>query len=210
MTTYTFPTIAPSRSSWELVSNSRMFVSPLTNAVQTASRKGSFWKVSMTFNNLSGTDRSILQSFVTKLNGREHRFTLYDHSYSRRGAGSDSTLVAAASQSGTSLSCTGGQVTGGVGAVGYAKAGDYLRVNNELHMIVPSGNTEDESYDVDSSGNVTFTIAPPIRNTTSAGDDVRIATPVEGVFMLTSAAGWDSSPGVVSSFTIEAVEDVLA
>ena len=205
MTTYTFPDITPSRSSWELVSNSRMFVSPLTNAVQTASRKGSFWKISMTFNNLSGTDRSVMQAFLTKLNGREHRFLVYDHSHTRRGTGSDATLVAAADQSGTTLSCTGGPTT----QSGYAKAGDYLRVNNELHIIVPSGNTDDESYST-SSGNVTFTIAPPIRNTTSAGDDVVIAGNVQGIFMLTSAAGWDSSPGVVSSFTIEAIEDVLA
>lgn len=206
MTTYTFPTITPTRSSWELVSNTRTFASPLTNAVQTASRKGSFWKVSMQFNNLSGTDRSIMQAFLTRLNGREHRFILYDHSFTRRGTGADTTLVAAASQSGTSLSCTGGPTS----QTGYAKAGDYLRLNNELHIIVPSGNTEDESYDTDSSGNVTFTIAPPIRTTTSAGDDVRIDTPVEGVFMLASSAGWDSSPGVVSNFSIECVEDVLA
>lgn len=205
MTTYTFPDITPSRSSWELVTNTRTFVSPLTNAVQTASRKGSFWKISMTFNNLSGSDRSVMQAFLTKLNGMEHRFLVYDHSHTRRGTGSDATLVAAANQSGTSLSCTGGPTT----QSGYAKAGDYLRLNNELHIIVPSGNTDDESYST-SSGNVTFTIAPPIRNTTSAGDDVVIAGDVQGIFMLTSAAGWDSSPGVVSSFTIEAVEDVLA
>lgn len=205
MTTYTFPDITPSRSSWELVTNTRTFVSPLTNAVQTASRKGSFWKISMTFNNLSGSDRSVMQAFLTKLNGMEHRFLVYDHSHTRRGTGSDATLVAAANQSGTTLSCTGGPTT----QAGYAKAGDYLRLNNELHIIVPSANTDDESYST-SSGNVTFTIAPPIRNTTSAGDDVVIAGNVEGIFMLTSAAGWDSSPGVVSSFTIEAVEDVLA
>lgn len=205
MTTYTFPNITPSRSSWELVTNTRTFVSPLTNAVQTASRKGSFWKISMTFNNLSGSDRSVMQAFLTKLNGMEHRFLVYDHSHTRRGTGSDATLVAAADQSGTSLSCTGGPTT----QSGYAKAGDYLRLNNELHIIVPSGNTDDESYST-SSGNVTFTIAPPIRTTTSAGDEVVIAGDVQGIFMLTSAAGWDSSPGVVSSFTIEAVEDVLA
>ena len=205
MTTYTFPDITPSRSSWELVTNTRTFVSPLTNAVQTASRKGSFWKISMTFNNLSGSDRSVMQAFLTKLNGMEHRFLVYDHSHTRRGTGSDATLVAAANQSGTTLSCTGGPTT----QAGYAKAGGYLRLNNELHIIVPSANTDDESYST-SSGNVTFTIAPPIRNTTSAGDDVVIAGNVEGIFMLTSAAGWDSSPGVVSSFTIEAVEDVLA
>jgi len=30
------------------------------------------------------------------------------------------------------------------------------------------------------------------------------------VFMLASSASWDTKPGLVSSFTIDAVEDVLA
>ena len=209
MTTYTFPDLEPSASTWELVSNTRTFVSPLTNAVQTASRKGSFWKVSMQFNNLKGEERSVMAAFLTKLNGREHRFTLYDHAFTRRGFGADTNLVAAASQTGTSLSCTGGAASQSA----YAKAGDYIRVGNALHVIVPSGNTDDETYSTDVSGNVAFTIAPPLRQATAASSpftDVRIDTPVEGVFMLVSTASWDSRPGVVSNFSIECVEDVLA
>ena len=34
--------------------------------------------------------------------------------------------------------------------------------------------------------------------------------PVLGVFMLTSSSGWDNRPPVQSSFTVEAMEDVLA
>ena len=81
MTTFAFPSITPTTNTFELVSNTRTFQSPLTNAVQTSSRKGSLWKASLQFNNLSGDDRQEMQAFLVKLNGQQHRFTLHDHSY---------------------------------------------------------------------------------------------------------------------------------
>ena len=109
MSTFVFatdvPNVLPSTSSWELVSNSRMFRSPLTNAIQTAARKGSHWKISLAFNNLSGEDRANLQAFLTKLEGQEHRFSIIDHSFVRRGSGVDTGLVTAAS-SGNTLNFT--------------------------------------------------------------------------------------------------------
>jgi hypothetical protein len=57
----------------------------------------------MSFNNLSGDDRSEMQAFLAKLNGQEHRFALYDHSYTRRGAGTGTLSVNGANQSGASL-----------------------------------------------------------------------------------------------------------
>ena len=54
MTTFTFPNITPTTNTLELVSNTRTYQSPLTNAIQTASRKGSLWKASLQFKNLSG------------------------------------------------------------------------------------------------------------------------------------------------------------
>ena len=45
MTVYMFPSITPSSSTFELVTNTRTFQSPLTNSVQTIARKGSLWKV---------------------------------------------------------------------------------------------------------------------------------------------------------------------
>ena len=73
MTTYAFPTsLTPSTSAWELVTNTRDIVSPLTGAVQSVARKGSRWKITLAFNNLSGEDRSVLQGFLVQLNGSEH------------------------------------------------------------------------------------------------------------------------------------------
>ncbi len=199
MTTFAFPSITPTKNTFELVANTRTFQSPLTNAIQTSSRKGSLWKASLQFANLSGDDRREMQAFVVKLNGQQHRFTLHDHSYTRRGAGGGTLLINGGTQSGTSLVCDGATAS----VNNYLRAGDYISFNNELHMVIADANS-------DASGNVTLSIAPPIRKTAANNTVVDYLTPVSGVFMLAGPASWDTQPGIISSFTIEAVEDVLA
>ena len=199
MTTFTFPNITPASNTFELVSNTRTYQSPLTNAIQTASRKGSLWKASLQFKNLDGDDRQEMQAFLVKLNGQQHRFTLHDHSFTRRGAGGGTLLVNGSGQSGTSLVCNGASAS----ITSYLRAGDQISFANELHMVVSDANS-------DASGNVTLTIAPPIRKVPSSGTVVDYATPVSGVFMLSGPASWNTRVGVFSDFSIEAVEDVLA
>ncbi len=199
MTTYAFPTITPNSSSFELVSNTRIFQSPLTNAIQTTTRKGSLWRISMQFNNLSGSDRATLQAFLSKLNGAEHRFTVHDHSFTRRGAGGGTPLVNGASQTGTSLVLDGASAS----VNNWLMTGDYISFNNELHMVTADTNS-------DGSGNVTLPIAPPIRKSPADDLAVDIAAPIDGVFILTSSASWDTRPGLFSNFTVEGIEDVLA
>jgi hypothetical protein len=199
MTVYSFPSLVPSRSSFELVTNTKTFKSPLTNAVQTSGRKGSLWRVTMTFNNLFGDDRADMQAFLTKLNGQEHRFYLQDHSFTRRGTGGGTLLVNGAGQSGSSLVCDGATTS----VVEYLMPADYIAFNNELHMVTAAA-------DSDASGNVTLSIAPPIRKQTNNNDPIDYSVPVLGVFMLGSKVSWDNNPGINSSFTIEAFEDVLA
>lgn len=199
MTTFGFPSITPTTNTFELVANTRTFQSPLTNAVQTSSRKGSLWKASLQFSNLKGDDRQEMQAFLVKLNGQQHRFTLNDHSYTRRGAGGGTLSISGGSQSGTSLVCDGATAS----VNNYLRSGDYISFNNELHMVVADANS-------DGSGNVTLSIAPPIRKTPANDTVVDYLTPVSGVFMLAGPASWDTQPGIISSFTIEAVEDVLA
>jgi len=69
MATYNFPSITPTSQTFELVTNTRQFQSPTSGAVQTLSRKGSFWKTRMTFSNLSGSDRAEMQAFIIDLDG---------------------------------------------------------------------------------------------------------------------------------------------
>jgi len=199
MATFSFPNITPATNTFELVSNTRTYQSPLTNAVQTASRKGSLWKASMQFNNLSGDDRKVMQAFLVKLNGQQHRFTLQDHSHTPRGAGGGTLRVNGASQSGTTLVCDGATAS----VTNYLRAGDYISFNNELHMVVADANS-------DASTNVTLSIAPPIRKTPADDTIVDYTIPVLGVFMLAGPASWNTTIDIHSSFNIEAVEDVLA
>ena len=199
MTTYSFPSITPSSSTFELVTNTRTYRSPLTNAVQTVGRRGSLWRATLQFNNLTGADRAAMQAFVTKLNGQEHRFNLHDHSFTRRGTGGGTLRVNGANQSGASLVCDGATAS----ITNYLREGDYVSFGNELHLITADTNS-------DGSGNVTLSIAPPIRKSPADDTAIDYTSPVSGVFMLASPASWSNQPGVFSSFSIEAIEDVLA
>jgi hypothetical protein len=169
-------------------------------------RKGSLWKVTMRFNNLSGNDRAIMQAFLTKLNGQEHRMYLHDHSATKRGVApsnpADTLVVSSAGQTGSTLNASGATAS----QTGYLKAGDYIAFNNELHMVTDDCNST-------GSNTVAIPIAPPIRKpteTTNGQDAIDYLQPIYGVFMLASSTSWDNQPGIISSFTIEAVEDVLA
>ena len=153
----------------------------------------------MQFRNLSGDDRQEMQAFLVKLNGQQHRFTLHDHSFTRRGAGGGTLVVNGGSQSGTSLVCDGATAN----VSNYLRAGDYISFNNELHMVVADANS-------DAGGNVTLSIAPPIRKTPADDTIIAYTSPVSGVFMLAGPASWDTQVDITSTFNIEAVEDVLA
>ena len=200
MSTFVFatdvPNVLPSASSWELVSNTRMFRSPLTNAVQTAARKGSHWKISLSFDNLFGEDRANMQAFLAKLEGQEHRFSITDHSFVRRGSGVDTGLVTGAS-SGNTLNFTR-SLTSSISI----EKGDYISANGQLFMCTTKMNA------TTATTGLSVGVAPAVRNS-SVGEAVDLDAPT-GVFMLTSAASWDTQPGLFSSFSIDAIEDVLA
>lgn len=200
MTTFVFstdvPTVLPSKSAWELVSNTRIFRSPLTNAVQTAARKGSHWRISLSFENLSGENRANMQAFLTKLEGQEHRFSITDHAFVRRGTGVDTGLVTAAS-SGNTLNFTR-SLTSSISI----EKGDYISANGQLYMCTT------RMAPTTATTGLSVGVAPAVRNS-SVGDASELDTPL-GVFILTSSASWDTQPGLFSSFNIEAIEDVLA
>jgi hypothetical protein len=70
-------------------------------------------------------------------------------------------------------------------------------------MVVADANS-------DAGGNVTLSIAPPIRKTPADDTIIAYTSPVSGVFMLAGPASWDTQVDITSNFNIEAVEDVLA
>ena len=200
MATYNFPSITPTSQTFELITNSRQFQSPVSGAVQTLSRKGSFWKTRMTFSNLRGNDRAEMQAFIAKMDGQTHRMRLEDYGRVRYGAATSpqSVLVNGAGQTGSSINLDG--ATNSV--TNFFQAGDYMSFNNELHMV-----TADASSNA--SGQIAVSIAPPIRKATTNDDAVQIFAPL-GVFMMTNTPRWSTESTYISSITIEAIEDVLA
>jgi hypothetical protein len=199
VTIYSFPAVTPYESSIELVTNTKTFRSPLTNAVQTVQRKGSLWRATLGFRNLSGSERAELQAFLVKLNGQEHRFYLQDHSFTRRGTGGGTISVRGAGQTGSTLEVDGASFS----VTNYLRAGDYVAFNNELHMVTADCVSNGLGW-------VSIPIAPPIRKPTVDNDLVDYNVPVLGVFMLGSNSSWSNNVFRLSNFEITAVEDVLA
>ena len=200
MATYNFPSITPTSQTFELVTNTSQFQSPVSGAVQTLSRKGSYWKTRMTFRNLSGSDRAEMQAFIAKMDGQTHRMRLEDYGRVRNGAATSpqSVLVDGAGQTGSSIDLDGATAS----VTNFFKAGDYISFNNELNMV-----TADASSD--GTGSLTVSIAPPIRKATDDNDAVQIFAPF-GVFMMINNPRWNTESSYISSITIEAIEDVLA
>jgi len=192
-----FPSITPSASSWEIISNARQFVSPLTGAIQTAQRGGTRWLASLTFDNLTGADRAVMQAFLAQLQGTANNFYLTDHSYTRRADGAGTARVNGASQTGNQL------VTDGWTSGTYAfLRGDLFTVNGELKMAVADATI--------SAGAATVDFVPELREAPADNVTLTLTNPT-GIFRLVSpSSGWTNQPGVFSTFTIEAVEDVIA
>jgi hypothetical protein len=201
MSVITFPSgLKPSRSTWELVDNTRVFRSPITNSIQTTSRKGAFWKISLQFDNLFDDKRAEMQAFLVALEGQKNRFDIYDHAFTRRGTGAQSGWTSATS-SGNTLN-----LSSGVAASLSVKAGDYIGFSTAgtEHQLFMA--TSDAS--VTSGTSLAISVSPSIRDL-QTGQAVELTAPA-GRFIMVNTAAWDTKPGIFSSFTLEAVEDVLA
>lgn len=200
MATYNFPNITPTSQTFELVTNTKMFQSPLSNAIQTVSRKGSYWKTSMVFNNLSGAQRAELQAFIAKMDGQTHRMRIRDYGAVRFGTAipPQTPRVVGASQTGSTLVADGATANQST----YFAAGDYVSFNNELHMVT-------SDVDSDASGSLSIPLAPPIRKSPDNDEAIEYSAPY-GVFMMTNNPVWRTQAPYFSSITIEAIEDVLA
>ena len=201
MATYNFPSITPTTQTFELVTNTKQFQSPLSNAIQTVSRNGSYWKTTMVFNNLTGFDRATLQAFIAKLDGQTHRMLLRDYGHVRRGEGS--AVVNISTQTNLVQGMTGIILDGAPADVdNFFRTGDYISFNNELHMVTANADTT-------STGSMSVDIAPPVRKPTNQDSPVTFSN-ATGVFMMTNNPQWRTQAPYFSSITIEAIEDVLA
>lgn len=196
MTTYAFPSITPNTSKWEIVSNTDAFISP-NNTRQTRDRGGEYWRVSMNFNNLTGDDKAEMQAFLVKLNGMQHRFTLYDHSKVQRGNFGGTPLVNGAGQTGTSIN-----IDGVTNTTDWIRAGDHFAVDGDLKMAIADADS--------AAGAVTILFGPRIVTAPSDGAAITTTNPT-GVFMLDAkVSSWSNRAGDFGDFSIVCIEDVLA
>lgn len=199
MTTYAFPNIKPSVSTWGIITNTKSFSSPLTGSTQTAVRKGTRWKCSFRFDNLIQSDSAIMQAFLAKLNGQEHRFTIKDDSYVMGGSGGGTPLVNGANQSGTSLVTDGwpNNITG------VLKAGDRIEVGGELKMVtadVNSGAT---------TGPATIPIIPEIHTSPANNDPITTIDPLVKLMLVQDSIEWTNNVHGYVTYQFSAIEDIL-
>jgi len=199
MTTYTFPSVTPTSSQIQLLSNTSRFISPISGAVQTIDRGGERWAIDLTYRNLKAADFATMSGFLVKLNGQQHRFDLPNHAENQRGAFGGTPLVDGGSQTGTSLSVKGGSNN----ITNWIRDGDWFGVNDELKVSIADANT-------DGSGDVTLTFGPRLRTAPSDEDPITTSA-ATGIFMLASnGVSWNNKPGGFHDLTIQAFEDIAA
>lgn len=200
MTTYSFPSITPTSSSWELVSNVGVHRSPLSGATQTLDRGGEFWRCRLNFSNLNGADAATMRAFLVKLNGQQHRFTVHDHGQTQRGSFGGSALVRGGSQTGTSINIDG--MTASVS--NWIRAGDHFSIDGHLKIATAD-------FDSDGSSRIdNLTFAPRIVTAPANNAAVTTTNPTCTFMLESSQVGWSKRRGDFSDFTIIGIEDVLA
>lgn len=201
MTVYSFPSIVPNESEWELVSSTKVHRSPFNGSMQTIEMPGAYWAVSLTFRHLTDSQYRTLMAFLARLRGRAGRFYLHDHAHATpAGTATGTPLVNGASQTGNTL------VTDGwtAGVTGILLAGDLIGYNAQLNMVAADVNS-------DGSGNASIPLVMPLRTSPANNDPITVSSPT-AVFMLDQDsiaahnAPGNAATGAFSSISFRAVE----
>jgi len=201
MTTYVYPTLsrAPSSMVVQYQSNTDVFISPITKAIQSVDRGGEHLLVTMTYNNLKTADRALLVGFVAKLNGQQHRVTLPFLAVDNQGLFGGTPLVAGASQTGNTLDIDGCSNS----ITGWIRAGDVFSVGGEVKIATDDVNS-------DGSGLATLAFSPRIRTSPDNNAAVETTAPGGTFIMVDSGQSWNYKPGSFSDIVLQFVEDIAA
>lgn len=196
MADYDFPDVCPNETEWGLLTNTRVYISPLTGATTTAGRKGARWFTRMTFANLQDEQRREIQAHILRLGGQEHRSLLHDWSYQASNGAGTGANVNGGGQSGSSLTV--------FPSLGWARNGDYFLVNGELKMV-----TNDNGG---GAANV-VEFSPPLRSSPPDGAALLQTRPMRiPMIYIGDSTSWSNSPdrsiNNSSSFSLEFVEDI--
>lgn len=205
MANYTWPAaIVPSSAALTWMDNTREFVSPLSGQIRTEGLAGGRWKLSLTVQSLkskTGPDDPLhlLEAFLFKLNGKEHRVICPDFGYSRAGSGvgfNPPTVVpsvAGAGQTGLSLNTDGWELSQTV-----MYAGDRIGVGTQMIPV-----TSDVVSD--GTGAATINLAHPLRSAPADNAALELVAPT-AYFYLNNQAGFDVKAGLFKTTMIELVE----
>lgn len=181
MATYSWPTgtaYQPTRMEWGRLDNDRFTTSPLSGYSQTLSVPGSRHEVVLTFPPQKQSDRDKLEAFLWKLNGVEHRVSLWDMGQGARTGQPAGTI----NRTGVTVSSTAAQfattmVLTGCGASTTMLANDRFSVNGQLLI-----NVDDAT--ANGSGVMTLTnFRPMLRAQATAGAAITLIKPTALFFL---------------------------
>tara|TARA_R100001460_G_scaffold50175_1_gene88489 strand:- start:542 stop:1165 length:624 start_codon:yes stop_codon:yes gene_type:complete len=158
----------------------------------------SFWRAQLTLPPMKRTDAGAWTAFFAKLRGRSGTFLLGDPDGSQQGSGTGSiTLASATAVGNTRISTTG--YNEGNGTV-VLKAGDYISINNDLHLVIADATKSGTNVNVD--------IEPQIRAVHNSSTTVVISS-AKGVFRLDSEIiSWDANESSIYGFSFSCSEAI--
>jgi hypothetical protein len=194
MTTETFPSIAPDRMRFGMVSNTQEHTSPLSGSTQTIELPSPRWVAELTYQRRPPEQAALLQAFLAKLRGRAGRF--YMPNFQRaipRGTIAGTLQVNGAAQTGSSLI-----LDGATPATSFA-IGDYFSVNYELKIVTAVATS-------DGAGNITVSFSPPLRASPADNAAVTLSSPTAIFRLEEDKSYWDDEAGLSSDFTISCIE----
>ncbi len=199
MTTYSFPAVTPNEMRLQFVSNTNIFRSPLSGAMQTEDRSGEYLGAVIEYQNMSTADKALIMSLLAKLNGQQHRVSLPFHALDNRGAFGGTPLVAGASQTGTSINVDGCSLS----ITNWIREGDVFSFGDGLKICTADANS-------DGAGAITISFWPRIRTAPADNTAIETTTPV-GTFMLASNSNeMGFRPGIFADASLAFIEDIAA
>jgi hypothetical protein len=194
VTDYTWPAaVVPSTNAVSWMDNTATFVSPLSGTTRTLSRPGGRWRQTVTINNLK--DVPVIEAFMFRLNGAEHRAVVPDFGYRRQGAGGGTPLVAGAGQTGLTLATDGWPNSTTV-----LVAGDRIDVSGQMLVVA-------ETATSNGSGQATLTLAHPIRTAPADNAPIEIDAPTAR-YILVNQASIAAEPGIFKTIMLEFEEAI--
>ncbi|MEI9600258.1 hypothetical protein V5030_13710 [Moellerella wisconsensis] len=182
--------LEPSALDWQLMSNSKTFVSTFTGSAQTVRYPGSRWRCDLTLNNLTDEKSRLLEVILAQLDGESGRIKLFD--WVRTGlTGMGTPTVSLPNQTGRSLQTKGWKPNTLI-----LRAADNFTINHELKKVT-ADITSDEQ------GNAMLLFSPMLRSSPAIGEKIEAVNPY-GIFKLTdnNQGRLRRIPGVFTSTTL--------